>query len=474
MIKLAYEFLEDKINGKGKRFQEISDKIWGYAEPAFQEFKSSELQQSAMEEEGFTIEKGIAGIETAFSAKFGIGKPVIGFLGEFDALPGLSQKPDVLQHEPLVEDEWGHGCGHNLLGVGCMQAAVGVKDYLVKNRLSGTVIYYGCPGEEGGAGKAFMQRKGAFNESDVCLAWHPYAVTAGSTKTLANARVYYTFKGVSSHAAVSPHLGRSALDSVELMNIGVNYLREHMIPEARIHYAVTNTGGNAPNVVQANAQVLYSIRAPQNDQLFDLLERVNAIAKGSAMMNGTTVDIQVVSAYADVLQNKTLDGLAFKHIKQVYPLNYSEEDIEYAKGYFEVGDKTEIAMVQGMAKKMYGEKAAGLFRGPLADAVFPPIPMAMGSTDVGDVSWNIPTTWFSGATYALGSGAHTWNIVAQGKSSIAHKGMAAAAKVMARCAVDILNEPEIAEQAKVDLKTALNGREYKTIIPEGTKPGLIK
>lgn len=471
---MKYELLENFINEKRKRFQEISDEIWSYAEPAFQEFKSSELQQNAMAEEGFSIENGIAGIETAFSASFGSGNPVIGFLGEFDALPGLSQKTDVLEHEPLVEGEWGHGCGHNLLGVGGMQAAVGVKDYLLENKLSGTVIYYGCPGEEGGAGKAFMQREGAFDECDVCLAWHPYAVTVGSTTTLANARVYYTFKGVSSHAAVSPHLGRSALDSVELMNIGVNYLREHMIPEARIHYAVTNTGGNAPNVVQANAQVLYSIRAPQNDQLFDLLERVNAIAKGSAMMNGTTVEIQVVSAYADVLQNKTLDGLAFKHIKEVYPLDYTEEEIEYAKGYFKVGDKTEIGMVQGLAKKIYGEKGADLFQGPLADAVFPPIPMSMGSTDVGDVSWNIPTTWFSGSSYALGSGAHTWNVVAQGKSSIAHKGMEAAAIVMARCAVDILNDPKIAEQAKADLNASLNGREYKTIIPKGTKPGMIK
>lgn len=471
---MTYELLENSIKTKLEKFTEVSDKIWSYAEPAFEEHKSSQLQQEIMAEEGFDIETGIAGMETAFKATFGSGKPVIGFLGEFDALPGLSQKSDVLEHEPLVEGEWGHGCGHNLLGVGCMQAAVSVKDYLLENDIPGTVIYFACPGEEGGAGKAFMQREGSFDDCDVCLAWHPYAVTVGSTSTLSNARVYYSFKGVSSHAAVSPHLGRSALDSVELMNIGVNYLREHMIPEARVHYAVTDTGGNAPNVVQANAQVLYSVRAPQNDQLFELLERVNAIAKGAAMMNGTTVDIQVVSAYADVLPNKTLDQLVFKHIKEVFPLEYTEEEIEYAKGFFAVGDKTEIAMVGGMAKKIYGEKAAGLFQGPLADAVFPPVPMKMGSTDVGDVSWNIPTTWFSGATYALGSGAHTWNIVAQGKSAIAHKGMTGAAKVMARAAVDILKDPKIAEQAKLDLETTLNGREYKSVIPKHIKHGMIK
>lgn len=471
---MNYKLLEDSINGKQEKFNKVSDKIWSFAEPAYKEFNSSELQQKVMEEEGFTIEKGIADIETAFTATFGSGKPVIGFLGEFDALPGLSQKADELQQESLVEGGYGHGCGHNLLGVGCMQAAVGVKDYILEKGIEGTVIYYGCPAEEGGAGKAFMQRKGSFDDCDVCLAWHPYSATAGSTSSLANARVYYNFKGVSSHAAVSPHLGRSALDSVELMNIGVNYLREHIIPEARIHYAVTDTGGNAPNVVQANAQVLYSIRAPQNDQLFELLDRVNAVAKGAAMMNGTTVDIQVVSAYADVLQNKTLDQLAFKHIKDIYPLEYTEEEIEYAKDFHAVGDKTEIKMIQGLAKKAYGEKGEGLFKGPLADGVFPPVPMKMGSTDVGDVSWNIPTTWFTGNCYALGTTAHSWNVVAQGKSQIAHRGMKSAAKVMARCAVDILNNPKIAKDAKEDLEKSLNGREYKSIIPKDVKPGMIK
>ncbi len=470
---MEYKLLENLIKRKEEKFQDASDRIWSYAEPGYKEVKSSKFQRQLMAEEGFTIEKGIAGIETAFKASFGSGKPVIGFLGEFDALPGLSQKADLTYEESLEQGGYGHGCGHNLLGTACMQAAVAVKDYLLENDLSGTVVYYGCPAEEGGAGKAFMVREGVFDDCDVCLAWHPYSVTVGSTSTLANARVYYNFKGISSHAAVSPHLGRSALDSVELMNVGVNYLREHMIPEARIHYAVTDTGGNAPNVVQANAQVLYSIRAPRNDQLSELLERVNNIAKGAAMMCGTTVDIQIVSAYADIVQNKTLDQLAFKHIRDIYPLKYTEEEIEYAKGFHALGDKTEIMTYQTMAKRFLGEKGEGLFKGPLADGVFPPNPMKMGSTDVGDVSWNIPTTWFSGTSFALGTSVHTWLAVAQGKSKIAHRGMTAAATVMARSAVDILNQPEIAEQAKKDLEKALNGRKYESIIPKDVKPGMI-
>lgn len=471
---MTYKFLEDSINKKHEKFVEAANTIWGYAELAYKEHQSSELQIKLLKEEGFHIERGVGGIETAFTAKFGSGKPVIGLLGEFDALPGLSQKADLAEKEALVEGGTGHGCGHQLLGTGCMQAAVGIKDYIEENHIPGTVIYYGCPAEEGGAGKAFMVREGVFDEADVCLAWHPFDITVGSTSTLANARVFYNFKGTSSHAAVSPHLGRSALDSVELMNVGVNYLREHMIPEARVHYAVTDTGGNAPNVVQGNAQVLYSVRAPENDQLFDLLERVNNIAKGAAMMNGTEVEIQVVSAYADMVQNKTLDQLVYKHIQGSYPLSYTEEEIAYAKKFHEVGDQSSIMMYRKLAQTFMGEKGAAMFTGPMALGYFPPNPQKMGSTDAGDVSWNIPTAWFSGQTFALGTTAHSWQAVAQGKSSIAHKGMKAAASVMAKTAVDILRQPELAEEAKADLEKKLDGRKYKTIIPEDVRPGMIK
>jgi aminobenzoyl-glutamate utilization protein B len=461
---MDYVLLEKLIEEKQEKFQVVSDKIWKFAEPAYKEFESSSLQQQVMTDEGFIIEKGIGGIETAFRAKFGKGRPVIAFLGEFDALPGMSQKSDAVHHEPIQGQECGHGCGHNLLGTACMQACVAAKDYIMENKLSGTIIYYGCPAEEGGAGKAYMVREGCFDDCDVCLTWHPYSVTVGSFSSLANARVYYNFEGVSSHAAVSPHLGRSALDSVELMNVGVNYLREHIIPEARIHYAVTNTGGVSPNVVQSTAQVLYLIRAPKNDQLFELMERVNAIAKGAAMMSGTTVNIQVVSTCADIVQNKTLDNLVFKHLNEVYPLMYTDEEIKYAETFHAIGNKEDYLTYQALARKFFGEKGKGYFKATMADAVFPPNPQKIGSTDVGDVSWNVPTTWFSGNCYALGTPLHTWLAVAQGKSPIAYRGMTAAAKVLARCAVDILNKPEIAEQAKMDLEKATSGKKYQSII----------
>lgn len=471
---MDYMLLNNLIEEKQEKFHNISDEIWEYAELAYKEHKSSSLQRQVMASEGFTVEEGIGGIDTAFSARFGSGRPVIAFLGEFDALPELSQKADCIYQEPVPKRESGHGCGHNLLGSGSMQACVAVKDYITKKNMPGTVIYFGCPAEEGGAGKAFMVREGCFEDCDICLTWHPYSATAGSMSSLANARVYYNFEGISSHAAVSPHLGRSALDSAELMNVGVNYLREHIIPEARIHYAVTNTGGKAPNIVQSKAQVLYSIRAPQNDQLVELLDRVNNIARGAALMSGTSVNIQVVSAYADVLQNKTLDQLAFKHINDIYPLKYTDEELNYAKAFNDIGDMTDVIMYREMAQRFYGEKGAEFFKGAMADAVFPPNPMKMGSTDVGDVSWNVPATWFNGACFALGTPVHTWLATAQGKSSIAHKGMTAAAAVLARCAVDILCNPEIAEHAGEDLKKALNGRKYESIIPPGTKAGLIE
>ncbi|NLY73638.1 MAG: amidohydrolase [Tissierellia bacterium] len=471
---MDYQFLEEAISKKHEKFVEIANEIWGYAELAYKEHNSSELQQAFLKKEGFEVEEGIAGIETAFLAKFGSGKPVIGYLGEFDALPELSQKANEKVHSPLEEGAPGHGCGHHLLGTGLMQAAVAVKDYLEEEKLSGTVIYFGCPAEEGGAGKAFMVREGVFDQCDACLAWHPGDVTVSSVSTLSNARVFFNFKGISAHAAVAPHLGRSALDSVELMNVGVNYLREHMIPEARVHYAVTDTGGNAPNVVQAKAQVLYSIRAPRFDQLTELIERVSNIAKGAALMCGTEVEIQIVSNYADVLQNKTLDGLIYSHVKEIFPLDYTEEELNYAKDFYEVGEKAGIEMYKNLARQFMGEAGSQLFLGPMAKGYFPPSPMKMGSTDVGDVSWNVPSAWISVQTFALGTPIHTWQAVAQGKSQIAYKGMQAAARILARTAVDIYNNPQLLEKIDEDFQTALGGRKYQSLIPADTKPGMIK
>lgn len=468
---MNYELLEALIQGKKEQFEQAADQIWGFAEMRYQEFQSAQLQKDLLRREGFEIEEDLGGIPTAFRAKAGSGRPVVGLLGEFDALPQLSQKADLTHPEPENPGVPGHGCGHHLLGAGCMQAAVAVKDYLLEHPCQGTVIYYGCPAEEGGAGKAFMVREGCFEDCDVCLAWHPYSATFASVSSLANARIIYDFTGKSAHAAAAPHLGRSALDAVELMNVGVNYMREHMLPEARVHYAVTDTGGDAPNVVQARAQVLYSVRAPRTDQVYELAQRVHNIARGAALMTETQVDIQVVSSYADVLQNKTLDGLVYRHMQEVFPLSYTEEELAYAQRFHEVGDPGDWKTYQAMAVKLLGEKGRELFQGAMADVCVPPMPLKTGSTDVGDVSWNVPTAWFGSACFALGTPAHSWLAVAQGKSAIAHRGMAGAAMVLARTALDLMEQPQLVDSARADMERAKGGAEYQTLIPTDVKAG---
>lgn len=468
---MNYELLEALIQGKKEQFEQAADQIWGFAEMRYQEFQSAQLQKDLLRREGFEIEENLGGIPTAFRAKAGSGRPVVGLLGEFDALPQLSQKADLTRPEPENPGAPGHGCGHHLLGAGCMQAAVAVKDYLLEHPCQGTVIYYGCPAEEGGAGKAFMVREGCFEDCDVCLAWHPYSATFASVSSLANARIIYNFTGKSAHAAAAPHLGRSALDAVELMNVGVNYMREHMLPEARVHYAVTDTGGDAPNVVQARAQVLYSVRAPRTDQVYELAQRVHNIARGAALMTETQVDIQVVSSYADVLQNKTLDGLVYRHMQEVFPLSYTEEELAYAQRFHEVGDPGDWKTYQAMAVKLLGEKGRELFQGAMADVCVPPMPLKTGSTDVGDVSWNVPTAWFGSACFALGTPAHSWLAVAQGKSAIAHRGMAGAAMVLARTALDLMEQPQLVDSARADMERAKGGAEYQTLIPTDVKAG---
>ena len=468
---MNYELLEALIQGKKEQFEQAADQIWGFAEMRYQEFQSAQLQKDLLRREGFEIEEDLGGIPTAFRAKAGSGRPVVGLLGEFDALPQLSQKADLTRPEPENPGAPGHGCGHHLLGAGCMQAAVAVKDYLLEHPCQGTVIYYGCPAEEGGAGKAFMVREGCFEDCDVCLAWHPYSATFASVSSLANARIIYNFTGKSAHAAAASHLGRSALDAVELMNVGVNYMREHMLPEARVHYAVTDTGGDAPNVVQARAQVLYSVRAPRTDQVYELAQRVHNIARGAALMTETQVDIQVVSSYADVLQNKTLDGLVYRHMQEVFPLSYTEEELAYAQRFHEVGDPGDWKTYQAMAVKLLGEKGRELFQGAMADVCVPPMPLKTGSTDVGDVSWNVPTAWFGSACFALGTPAHSWLAVAQGKSAIAHRGMAGAAMVLARTALDLMEQPQLVDSARADMERAKGGAEYQTLIPTDVKAG---
>jgi aminobenzoyl-glutamate utilization protein B len=297
----------------------------------FEEYQSVELLCKILSDEGFSLEKGIGGIPTAFAASFGSGSPVVAILGEYDALAGLSQTNGVAKQEPLVSGQSGHGCGHNLLGAGSLAAVVAVRHYLEANKMPGTIRYYGCPGEEGGSGKTFMAREGVFDGVDIALTWHPMTHnTIFSMSTLANYQVAFKFHGKSSHAGTTPHLGRSALDAVELMNVGVNYLREHIIQEARVHYAVTNSGGASPNVVQAEAEVLYLIRAPKVDQVQGIYERICKIARGAAMMTETECEIVFDKACSNYIPNSVLGKLLLENFKVVGVPRPDESEARFA------------------------------------------------------------------------------------------------------------------------------------------------
>ena len=451
-----------------------SDAVWDHPETAFQEFKSTEILCELLEKEGFSVERNLAGIQTAFSGRFGHGKPVVGILGEFDALSGLSQESESIEKVPVCEGEPGHGCGHNLLGAGSVAAAIAVKEYLEKNGKEGTVVFFGCPGEEGGSGKGFMARDGVFDELDFAISWHPgdqNEVSVGSS--LANYQVFYRFFGTASHAAACPELGRSALDAVELMNTGVQYLREHAIQEARIHYAITNTGGYSPNVVQPFAEVLYLIRAPKNDQVKELFERVNDIARGAALITGTTVDIKQVAAYSDLINNETLNDLIQENLERVIPIGYTEEELDYARKFQSVITELDKEGLKAIAADIGGrDRKKELLETPLWDFIVDRNSRygGGGSTDVGDVSWKVPTAHVYVNCYAAGTALHSWQATAQGKSSIAHKGMIAAAKVMANIGAELLLKPELVEKAKEDWKEELNGEEYPNPLPKDLKP----
>ena len=308
------QFIEQYLQENKSYFEKVSSFIYHHPETRFEEYQSAEFLASECEKQGFTVERNVGNIETAFVATYGSGKPVIGFLGEYDALSGLGQKPNVFTRDPDGKEN-GHGCGHNLLGTGAFAAACAVKHYLEKHQLEGTVKFFGCPGEEGGSGKTFMVREGVFDGVDIALTWHPATVNAVmSLSSLANYQVYFRFKGTPSHAAHSPHLGRSALDAVELMNVGVNYLREHVIDEARIHYAVTDTGGISPNVVQAEAEVLYLIRAPKITDVESIYQRIVKIAKGAALMTETEVSIRFDKACSNYVPNRHLEKILYEKL----------------------------------------------------------------------------------------------------------------------------------------------------------------
>lgn len=451
-----HEIIFDIIEQKKQKLTEISDAVWGFCETRYDEFRSAELLCSVLEEEGFRVERNVGSIQTAFVGSYGSGSPVIAILGEYDALPRLSQAAGVAVKEELVPDGNGHGCGHHLLGTGSLAAVIAIRQYMEQTGLKGTVRYYGCPAEEGGGGKAFMARAGLFDDVDVAFTWHPWEENlAYNARMLATCQVYFNFKGKSSHAAFSPHLGRSALDAVELMNVGANFLREHIIPEARLHYAITNTGGSAPNVVQAEAEVLYKIRAPKNLQVKEILDRIYDIARGAALMTGTELTIQFDSASADLIPNITLGTIMHNQFSQIGAACYSREEIEFAKAIQATFSEDEKQVL----------KKRNIV---LADTIVPynPVPdFIAASTDVGDVSWNVPTGQIYVTSYAYGTSPHSWQLVAQGKSSVAHKGTLLAGKVIAASAIEVMQNPELIQKAKAEHQEQLAGEKYRSLIP---------
>ncbi len=472
--------IDDIIEEKSALFIKASDQIWEYAEMRFAEYQSAALLCDILEGEGFSVEKGLAGISTAFVASFGCGSPVVAILGEYDALAGLSQKSGIAKQEPVVTGQNGHGCGHNLLGAGALAAAVAIKHYLAENKMQGTIRYYGCPGEEGGSGKTFMARAGVFDGADIALTWHPMTHnTVFSMSTLANFQVSFKFHGKSSHAGTTPHLGRSALDAVELMNIGVNYLREHIVQEARVHYAVTNAGGTSPNVVQAEAEVLYLIRAPKVDQVQGIYERVCKIAEGAAMMTETECEAVFEKACSNFIPNTVLGKLLLENFMAVgVPLPDEKEKqfaLEIKSTLTEYDRSSDLQMASDFMGGNGKEIVKALEEAVLSDVILPCVyspKLLFGSTDVGDVSWIVPTAQLCVACNVFGTPGHSWQTVAQGASTFAHKGMLMAGKVMARAVADVLEHPGIVAEAQSELVESLGGRAYLCPIPHDVKPKL--
>lgn len=468
------------IDEKANIITDVSDKIWEYAELSLLEFKSCELYCKVLKEEGFEVESPVCGIDTAFKATYGSGKPVIGILAEYDALSGVSQEAGVAYRKELVRGGNGHGCGHNMLGAGAMAAAFAVKAYLEENG-GGTVIFYGCPGEEGGAAKAFMARERLFEECDIALTWHPGScnqVTSGTCNSCIQTE--YKFTGIAAHAAGNPHMGRSALDAVELMNIGVQFLREHMPETARIHYAITDAGGNSPNVVQPTAQVLYMVRSVLVKEALELQARVDKIAEAAAMMTETTMKKRFIDGTSNTVPNKTLEKMLWENFNEIGVPTYTDEEKAFAQAIVD-GYEMPSHELPGSAcdeDDEIAEWVAEVSKNatiPLNDFLVPyhfSTKQRAGSTDVGDVSWLVPTAQINVVTAPSNVPGHSWQNTSCGKTSIGHKGLLCAGKVLAATAIDLYNSPEKIAEAKEEWnKRAAGG--YFCPVPADAVPVAI-
>ena len=468
------------IKAHSSQLTSISNQLWDTAEIRFQEWRSAHLLCEELENEGFTVERGVGGLPTAFRASFGGGGPVIGFLGEYDALPGLSQQALTAQKAPGPKGEGGsgHGCGHHLLGTALLGAAIALKEYLQETGRDGTAVFYGCPAEEGGSGKVWMLRAGVFDEADILLSWHPDCISRVSPNdVLATAQMRYAFHGVAAHAALAPHLGRSALEAVELMGVGMAFLREHILPDVRVHYAIDNAGGSATNIIQPEASVSYQIRAPKIAQVQELAERIEKLARGAAMMTETEVDVQFQRATSELRVNETVNDVIFEYLQAFGATEATEEDLTLARQLYEaIPEKNRGGTAANVAASYDAEGetlAEAMKDSPLVQLVMPRnacVRRYGASTDVGDVSQIKPTGFLTYACFVKDIPLHTWQAVSFGKTHYAHAGMLQAARILGATAMCLADSPELVEKAKAEQRRQSEKEPYVCIFPEQMKP----
>lgn len=433
-------------------YKKIALTIWDYAELGFKEDQSTALLQTTLKDNGFTVEAGVAGVPTAFVATYGSGLPVIGILAEYDALPGISQDNSPTK-TPNANSSCGHACGHHLFGTGSVAAGIAIKKLLETGKIKGTIKVFGCPAEEGGSGKVYMVREGLFNNVDIVLHWHPSddnLVTYSSS--LANISAKFRFYGIASHAAGSPEKGRSALDAVEAMDNMVNMMREHVPQETRIHYVITN-GGKAPNVVPEFAEVYYYVRHPEKTVVESTFERIKKAAEGAALGTETKMDYEIIGGAHDLLINKTLAINMQINLEKVGGVQYTDEENIFAQ------------KIQSSFTDKYDAINSVAIVKPLSNA------KTLGSTDVGDVSYTVPTVGLRAATWVAGTSAHSWQAVAAGGTEIGVKGMMVASKTIAFTAIDLFTNPELLIKAKEEFIQAKGDYHYKALLGD-RKPAL--
>ena len=435
---------------------QLSKGIWAHPEAGYRETYACDATAKVLRDAGFEVEIGAGGVPTAIRASFGSGHPVIGLLGEYDALPGLSQECCGTEKKPVEGQGYGHGCGHNLLGVAHVGAAIGIKEEIEKNHLPGTVVYYGCPGEELLTGKPFMARGGAFRDLDLAMAFHPNtnnSATMGVSTALNSAKFH--FKGRTAHAGGDPHNGRSALDAVELMDVGANYLREHVTSDVRIHYTILE-GGTAPNIVPDKACVWYYVRALSREAVEDTYARLVKIAKGAAMMTETEVEEEFLGGCYNTLNNKVLANLVKDTMHEIPQEPWTDEEIAFAKALNEQSPQYKAGCAA-----VNRPEGTQLYEGPMEIETA----NSYGSTDVGDVQHIVPGIMIRTATYNIGAPGHSWQITACSGMSIGEKGMNRAAQVMAVSALKVLNDTSIYEAAKAEFDQEMAGKKYVCPIP---------